>query len=79
MDRSKWEQYRKAFVAWAIPVVLAVQSVVTDGITEQEWFVIILAVLGAGAVQAVPNEPTSKQIKDIAKALGVGGHDDDGV
>lgn len=65
MSKETLGQYRKAFVAWAIPVVLAVQSVITNGIEPQEWFVIILAALGAGAVQATPNEPTSYQVRKL--------------
>lgn len=49
--------YRKAIVAWLIPLVVALQSVITDGITSAEWLTIVLAALGAQGVYQVSNRP----------------------
>lgn len=70
MHFYEWRQYRKAFVAWLVPVLLVIQMVITGGITSAEWISIILATVGASAVQQVPNDPTKQQIEVIRDAMG---------
>lgn len=65
MNMAKFHQYRKAVVAWSIPVATVLYSIITDGITVQEWILVGLTALGAGGVQAVPNAPTDRQIQQV--------------
>ena len=47
-----------ALVAVLIAGVTAWQAASADGMTPQDWATVILAVLGAVGVYAVPNQPT---------------------
>lgn len=59
-----YKRYRKGIVAVLSAVFITGQAVVTNGITPDEWAMIITAALGAAGVIQVPNATNKKVVKD---------------
>jgi hypothetical protein len=62
---SKLAHYWKALVAFLSPVVIVVQSAVTDDvITQEEWVKIGVAVVAAVGVLVVANKPKTPPVSN---------------
>ncbi len=60
-------QYAKFGVALLIPAAQLLQAALTDGtVTGDEWVKIILAVVGAAGVLAIPNAGANKPTPPMA-------------
>lgn len=59
-----YKRYRKGIVAVASAVFTVFCSVYTNGISPQEWILIITTALGAAGVISVPNETNKKVVKN---------------
>jgi len=64
---NAWSRYAKAIVAVLIAALTALQAALTDDrVTNNEWIIIALAVVGAVSVFAVPNRPPKGEASDPA-------------
>lgn len=62
---EKLKEIAKFLVALLAPVFLVIQSALTDGeITQDEWLKILVALLVALGVWAVPNKPVAAKPQD---------------
>lgn len=58
-----YKRYRKFIVAALGAAFVTFQSVVTDGVTNEEWLTILIAAATAAGVWRVPNATNQKVIK----------------
>lgn len=59
-----YRRYRKFIVAALGAAFVTFQSVVTDGVTNEEWLTILIAAATAAGVWRVPNATNKKVVKN---------------